>query len=199
MISPQPEETRSNDVVASLAVTLDGFICRLDGSVDYLEKYPIEDFDFDAWADRIGALVMGRTTYVQTIGWGWFWGDRPTLVLTSQSDLPVPDEANVTFADQETGPAITDWVAATPKRTWLFGGGKVITDALSAGVVDTLDLTVMPEAIGSGLPLFTDAYDGPMNLIKTVPYVNGAVRLVYDTTSVFSETSPQHETGKESR
>lgn len=66
-----PEDQRNSDVVASLAVTLDGYVCRLDGSVDYLDAYPLEDFDFDAWSSRVGALVMGRTSYEQAVGWGW--------------------------------------------------------------------------------------------------------------------------------
>ena len=56
------EHERSTDVVASLAVTLDGDVCRPDGAVDYLDKYPLDDFDFSAWADRVGALVVGRTS-----------------------------------------------------------------------------------------------------------------------------------------
>ena len=47
MMSMQADQ--ETDVVASLAITLDGYVSRLDGSVDYLEKYPIEDFDFDEW------------------------------------------------------------------------------------------------------------------------------------------------------
>ena len=43
-------------------MTLDGDVCRPDGAVDYLDKYPLDDFDFSAWADRVGALVMGRTS-----------------------------------------------------------------------------------------------------------------------------------------
>lgn len=168
-------------MVASVAMTLDGFVCREDGAVDYLEKYPIEDFDFDAWAARIGALVMGRTTYEQTIGWGWFWEDRPTLVLTNATGLPVPDGANITFQAAPTGSAIRDWSAKTPGRLWVFGGGEVITDALLAGAVDTLDVTVMPEAIGGGLPLFTKPYDGPMRMLTSTAYDNGAVRMVWDT------------------
>jgi hypothetical protein len=41
----------------------------------------------------------------------------------------------------------------------------------------------MPEALGGGIPLFADAYDGPMRLVESVPYPNGAFRLVYDTRS----------------
>jgi hypothetical protein len=72
---PQPETERDNDVVASLAVSLDGYVARLDGAVDFLEKYPLPDFDFDEWAERIGSLVMGRTSYQQLLEWGWLWGD----------------------------------------------------------------------------------------------------------------------------
>lgn len=178
----QPEAERADDVVASLAVTLDGYVSRSDGAVDYLDAYPIADFDFDAWVDRIGALVMGRSTYEQTIGWGWAWGDRPTLVLTTATDLPVPDGADVTFLAAPTARAIRDWSASTPKRLWVFGGGSVVTEALIGGAVDTLDLTIMPEAIGSGIPLFTKPYGGKLQVIETVPYTNGAYRVVYDTT-----------------
>ena len=170
-----------SDVVASLAVTLDGYVCRTDGSVDYLENYPIEEFDFDSFVDGIGALIMGSTSYVQTVEWGWTWGDRPTMVLTTRSDLPVPDGADIRFVAMPTAAAIRSFSVETPKRLWVFGGGKVVTDGLRGGAVDTLDITVMPLALGSGIPLFVDAYDGPMRLVETVPYANGAIRLVYDT------------------
>ena len=145
------------DVVASLAVTLDNYIARADGSVDILEKHPLEDFDFDSWVERIGALVMGSATYEQSLKWGWMWGDRPTLVLTTRTDLDVPDGAKVRFAATPTAEAIRSFSAETPKRLWVFGGGRFVTDGLLGGAIDTLDITVMPEALGTGIALFTDA------------------------------------------
>ena len=173
-----------SDVVASLAVTLDGYVCRTDGSVDYLEDYPIEEFDFDAFADSIGALIMGSTSYLQAVEWGWMWGDRPTMVLTTRTDLPVPDGADIRFASMATAEGIRSFSAETHGRLWVFGGGRVVTDGLRDGAIDTLDITVVPMALGSGIPLFADPYDGPMRLIECVPYANGAVRLVYDTRPV---------------
>jgi dihydrofolate reductase len=169
------------DVVASLAVTLDGYVCRADGSVDYLEKYPIEEFDFAAFTDSIGALIMGSTSYLQAVEWGWMWGDRPTMVLTTRSDLPVPDGADIRFSAMPTAAAIRSFAQQSPKRLWVFGGGKVVTEGLQGGAIDTLDITIMPEAIGGGIPLFAGAYDGPMRLVETTGYANGAVRLIYDT------------------
>ena len=170
-----------SDVVASLAVTLDGYVSRVDGSVDYLENYPIEEFDFDSFVESIGALIMGSTSYVQAVEWGWMWGDRPTMVLTTREDLPVPDGADIRFASKSTAETIRSFSAETPKRLWVFGGGRVVTDGLRGGAVDTLDITVMPLALGTGIPLFADAYDGPLRLVESVSYANGAVRLVYDT------------------
>ena len=169
------------DVVASLAVSLDGYIAEADGSVGFLEKYPIEDYDFDSFVDSVGALIMGSTSYEQAVGWGWMWGDRPTMVLTTRTDLPVPDGADIRFASLPTATAIRAFSAETPKRLWVFGGGKVVTDGLIGGAINTLDITLMPEALGGGVPLFADAYDGPMRLVESVPYPNGAFRLVYDT------------------
>ena len=171
------------DVVASLAVSLDGYIAEADGSVGFLEKYPIEDYDFDSFVDSVGALIMGSTSYLQAAGWGWMWGDRPTMVLTTRTDLPVPDGADIRFAALPTATAIRAFSAETPKRLWVFGGGKVVTDGLIGGAINTLDITLMPEALGGGIPLFSDAYDGPMRLVESVPYPNGAFRLVYDTRS----------------
>jgi hypothetical protein len=146
----ETEQERCDDVVASLAVALDGFVCRPDGAVDYLDKYPLDGFDFPAWTERVGALVMGRTTYEQAVSWGWTWGDRPTLVLTSATDLAVAEGADVTFRAATTAEAIAEFSA-------------------------------IPEAIGEGVPLFTEPFSGPMRPLAAVPFANGAVRLVYDT------------------
>ncbi len=182
-----PEGKRANDIVASLAVTMDGYICRPDGAVDYLDKYPIEEFDFDAWADRIGALVMGRTSYEQAVGWGWMWGDRPTLVLTNATHLAAPDGANIAFSAEPTVAAIASFAKRTPGRLWVFGGGSVVTEALVGGVVDTLDITIVPEAIGEGIPLFTSPFEGHLRVLETFAFSNGAVRLVYDASGYNAE------------
>ncbi len=168
-----------SDVVASLAVSLDGYVAGPGGSVEFLEKYPIEEFDFDTFLDGIGALIMGSTTYLQSLQWGWLWGDRPTMVLTTRTGLEVPEGTDITFTSTPTAEAIRSFSAATPKRLWVFGGGQVVTDGLRDGAIDTLDITVMPEALGAGIPLFTDPYEGPMQLVDSVAYSNGAIRLVY--------------------
>lgn len=86
------------------------------------------------------------------------------------------------FRAQPTAETIRSFSAETPKRLWVFGGAKVIAEGLRGGAVDTLDLMVLPEALGEGIPLFPEAYSGPMRLIEHTSYANGAIRLIYDTT-----------------
>lgn len=170
----------ATDVVAMLAITLDGYIARADGSVDFLEAHPVEEFDFDAFTDDVDGLIMGSATYEQTLGFGWAWGARPTTVLTHRRDLAVPDDSDIRFSAEPTADAIRTLAEECEKRVWVFGGGRVVTDGILGGAIDTLDLMVIPEAIGSGIPLFTAAVPGPLRLVETTQYSGGAIRAVYD-------------------
>ena len=75
------------------------------------------------------------------------------MVLTTRFGLPVPAGADVTFISAPTAEAIRSFSDETPGRLWVFGGGRVITAGLRDGAIDVLDIVVMPEALGSGLPL----------------------------------------------
>jgi len=160
------------DVVAYLAVSLDGFIAEADGSVTFLDDFGSGEYGYEDFIDGVGAAVMGSTTYEQVLGFGWPYGDTPTLVLT-------PDGADVTFSNERTGEAIRAFAHTTKKRIWVIGGGKVVTAALQARVVDTLELYIMPIALGRGIPLFTEPCEGPLTLIESHAFSNGVMKLVY--------------------
>lgn len=172
----------AGDVVALLAMTLDGYIARADGSVDFLDDHPVAEFDFAEFSESVDGLVMGRSTYEQTVGFGWTWGARPTTVLTTQQDLDVPDGANIRFSAEPTADAIRTLAARCEQRVWVFGGGRVVTDGILGGAIDTLDLTIVPEVLGSGIPLFTAPVPGPFRLVDSIRYSGGANRVVYDLT-----------------
>ena len=168
----------ASDVVAYLAVSLDGFIAESDGSVSFLDDFGSDEFGFDDFIAGIGASVMGSTTYEQVLDFGWPYGDTPTLVLTSR-ELEVPDDADVTFSRERTGDAIRAFATEVDRRIWVIGGGKVVTAALQAGVVDTLELYIMPVVLGSGVPLFTEPCKAPLLLLEVQSFSNGVVKLVY--------------------
>jgi len=172
----------ASDVVAYVAVSLDGFIAESDGSVAFLDDFGSDEYKFHDFIDGVGALVMGSATYEQVVGFGWPYGEIPALVLTSR-DLPVAEGATIDFSSERTGEAIRSYSSVTEKRVWVVGGGKVVTAALQSGAIDTLELYLMPVALGRGVPLFTEPCEGPLTLVESQDFSNGVVKLVY-TTSV---------------
>lgn len=172
----------ASDVVAYVAVSLDGFIAESDGAVSFLDDFGSDEYKFHDFIDSVGALVMGSTTYEQVVGFGWPYGEIPALVLTSR-DLPVAEGATIDFSSKRTGEAIRSYSSVTEKRVWVVGGGKVVTAALQSGAIDTLELYLMPVALGRGVPLFTEPCEGPLTLVESQDFSNGVVKLVY-TTSV---------------
>ncbi|MCL1598101.1 MAG: dihydrofolate reductase, partial [Actinomycetia bacterium] len=123
----------ASDVVAYVAVSLDGYIADEDGSVGFLDDFGSSEYGFDAFFAGIGGLVMGSRTYEQILGWGWPYGETRGLILTSRH-LPIPDGAHIAFASTSTGDAIRDYAGDIDARLWIVGGGEVITNALHQGV-----------------------------------------------------------------
>lgn len=170
----------ATDVVAYVAMSLDGYIAHEDGTADLLERFGSAEFEFHGFFADIGSLVMGATTYERILeGSGWPYGSLPALVLTSR-DLATAEGATVTFSNEPTGDAIRAYAASsTDKRVWVLGGGTVITDGFNAGAIDTLELYVMPVAFGSGIPLFAGPVEGALELVESAAFSNGVIKLIY--------------------
>lgn len=172
----------ATEIIAYVAVSLDGYIAEADGRPTFLDEFGSDEYDFHGFFDTIDGLVMGATTYERALGFGWPYGDMPTLVLTSR-DLEPPEGAPVVFSNAPTGSAIRTFAEGVNRRVWVVGGGRVITDGMNDGAIESLELFVMPVALGSGVPLFPDRYDGVLELDDSRTFSNGVVQLVYTVKS----------------
>lgn len=138
-----------------LAVSLDGFIGPEDGSADWLDPYGEVAMEIvTPFMEEIGGLIMGRVTWEQmrSFGPGPF-DSTPTVVLTSNSALDVPDNARLCTAGPKAAIATLEDMIDRGD-IWLFGGGKTATGFLNEDLVDLIELTVVPVVLGEGLPLF---------------------------------------------
>lgn len=171
----------ASEIIVYVAVSLDGYIAAEDGTVGFLDRFGSDEYGFAAFLETVGGVVMGSATYEKVLEVGWPYEDIPGLVLTSR-DLDTAEGGAIVFSDDDTGDAIRAFAETTDLRVWIVGGGEVIMDALEEGLVDTMELYVMPVALGSGIPLFPRPYDGPLRLTDTTPYSTGAVKLAYATT-----------------
>lgn len=170
-----------SDVIYMFAMSLDGFIARPDGSVDWLEDYPAnDDFDFDAFLDTITGIVMGRGSYEAARRHGsWDYGRWPCVVATHR---PVADLPERVAAVAGTPVALLDELRrmGANGRIWLFGGGDLVAQFMEAGLLDTVEIGTIPVILGDGLPAFGGARaDTWLDLEFARPLRNGAVHSRY--------------------
>ena len=176
------------------AATLDGYIAESDDTLDWLLEYEghFEGADTDAgqagyesFYEGIGALVMGSVTYewVLAHGGGWPYAGKPAWVLSSR-DLPQPDVegADVRVVDAQVPDLIDEMLgAARELDLWIVGGGNVVSQFADHGLLDRVEVTVVPVVLGEGKPLFDRRLPGgPMQLISARTFSSGMVGLTYE-------------------
>lgn len=168
-------------VAAFLAMSLDGFIAGPADDLSWLPPPdPAEDHGFAAFMAGTGALLMGRRTLDVAAGFGppWPYGDTPVLVATHRPLVaPAPTVRAVSGA-------ITDLVAqaraVAGDRGVYVDGGALVREALAAGLLDELIVTLVPVVLGGGTALFAGA-DGPRRLVlrESRCFASGLVQLRY--------------------
>jgi dihydrofolate reductase len=163
-----------------VGVSLDGFMARADGALDFLPDDP-EPHGFDEFLASVDALVWGRKTYDFVAGFDtWFHGDKPVFVLSSR-ELQEPP-AGAVVERMSGNPA--DVAAVLEERGFddvYVDGGETIQQFLRAGLIQRLVITRIPVLIGSGIPLF-GALDRDISLthVATRHYPSGLVQSEYE-------------------
>ena len=178
-------------VTIHMAASLDGFVARTDGSVDWLET--VDKFDggdtmtpeFVAeFLTTIDCYVMGSRTYETTLafeakGMGWPYGDKPTFVLTSRELRKTRD--SVEFYSGELTLLVNERLKPHFRSIWFVGGGAVSGECLRLGLADEVRYSIMPILIGDGVSFFDRLdKDVPLHLVEAKSYESGMVALRYE-------------------
>lgn len=177
-------------VTIHMVASLDGFIARRDGGVDWLETNDSfadgEAMSPDVVAEvleSIDCYVMGSRTYetaldFETRGNGWAYGDKPTVVLTTR-DLPKTKESVELYAgDLE---ALFDGLKSRYSSIWVVGGGQVAGECLRLGLADEVRYSILPIVIGDGISFFEGLdRDVALHLTEVKALDNGLVDLRYE-------------------
>src|SRR4051794_35923299 len=151
-------------VTIHMAASLDGFIARKDGSVDWLETS--DDFAggdtmdpgfVEAFLETIDCYVMGSRTYETALGFeakglGWAYGDKPIFVLTSRA-LP-RTRKSVEFYSGDLAQFVNTRLRPSFRTIWFVGGSVLSADCLRLGLADEVRYSILPILIGVGIPFF---------------------------------------------
>ncbi len=178
-------------VTIHMVASLDGFIARKDGSVDWLETADefadgetMDPAFVEAFLKTIDCYVMGSRTYETALnfeakGFGWAYGDKPTFVLTHR-DLPRTRES-VEFYSGDLAQLVNGRLRQTYHSIWFVGGGVLSAECLRLGLADEVRYSIVPIVIGDGIAFFeTLDKDVALHLAQVKAYKNGMVELLYE-------------------
>ncbi len=169
-----------------IATSLDGFIARENGDIDWLTSYEGgatgEDYGFKAFMDTVGVLVMGRHTYEKVLTFHqWPYGTKPVVVLGT-NPVEIPENLSHVVEWMSGSPSdIVRTLAERGAKHLYIDGGKTIQRFLDAGLIQQMTITRIPVLLGHGIPLF-----GPINRditvrhMETRHYSNGLVQSRYE-------------------
>lgn len=165
-----------------IGVSLDGFIARRNGALDFLPAGGGESHGYDEFMAGVDAIVIGRNTFETVLGFGspWPYGGKRVVVLSNRPlDLTVVKGGRV---EQMAGePAqIVARLAASGAPNLYIDGGVTIQGFLRAGLIQRLIITRVPVLIGEGIPLFGPLpRDIRLRHIATRHYPSGLVTSEY--------------------
>ena len=169
-----------------IAVSLDGFISRPDGSIDWLNHANTlipegEDLGFGEFMERTDVLIMGKNTFEQALTFGeWQYGNKQVIVM-SRKGIKIPEALRENVIISAEDPALLlNWLAFRGTRQVYVDGGQTIQSFLREGLISELNITTIPILLGSGRPLF-GSLKADINLrhIFTKPYPFGFVQSRY--------------------
>jgi len=174
-----------------MAASLDGFIARKDGRVDWLETQDefaagegMDPATIEAFLKAIDCYVMGSRTYETALnfeakGYGWAYGDKPVFVLTRRS-LPRTRDS-VSFHAGDLAQFVNEQLRPRFRSIWFAGGGALCGECLRLGLADEVRYSILPVLIGEGVPFFDKLdRDVPLHLAEVKAYRNGMVGLCYE-------------------
>lgn len=178
-------------VTIHMAASLDGFIARKDGRVDWLETSDEfaagETMDaafVEAFLKTIDCYVMGSRTYETALsfavkGFGWSYGDKPTFVLTHR-DLPRARDT-VELYSGDLAQLVNRRLRPAFRSIWFVGGGAVAGECLRLGLADEVRYSILPILIGEGISFFEKLdRDVALHLAEVKAYKSGMVELCYE-------------------
>lgn len=163
----------------SVAASLDGFIATEDGGYDWIPED--DSIDFESYLSKLDTLLMGRGT--------WEVMQNPeSAPLIEMFDVFVVsttfqngEDSRMTVIASDVEEAVRSMKASPGKDIWLFGGGVLFRGLLEAGLVDRVEVAVLPVLLGQGIPLLPGLNGiASLSLHSTETFDSGITLMKYD-------------------
>jgi dihydrofolate reductase len=166
----------------SVAMSLDGLIAGPNGEYDWIGNEP--GVDFAAFWSQFDTLLMGRRTYdlaVQTRGKAAFTAFTGVTSIVFSRTLKQQEHPHVTVMPELNADWVRGLKAQSGKDIWLFGGSNLFRSLFDSGLVDRVEVAVIPVLLGSGIRLLPPPYTPTrLRLVSHHLYQSGRMSLAYE-------------------
>ncbi|HTP67352.1 MAG TPA: dihydrofolate reductase family protein [Dongiaceae bacterium] len=173
-------------VILGLGISLDGYIARPNGSVDFL--FMPKDYSMGPFFKTVDTSLMGRKTY--EVGLKMSGGKMNTYGLATyvfSRTLPPGERDGIIFTSDPPQTVVATIRRQPGKHIWLMGGGELARDFLQHDLVDELYLGIVPTLIGAGIPLFPAGFpERKFSLLENKTYSQSLIALRYERTRTSS-------------
>jgi dihydrofolate reductase len=166
-------------LVLGLGISLDSYIARPDGAVDFL--FMPKDYSMAPFFATIDTSLMGRKTYDDALKMGGSFGASAMKSYVFSHSHPPGERDGVTFVNESPKSFLANLRKRPGKNVWLMGGGKLARDFLKEDLVDELYIGIVPILIGEGIPLFPGGFpQRQFSLLENKTFSKGLVALKYE-------------------
>lgn len=164
------------EVKLFIASSLDGYIAREDGSVDWC--FTDADYGYKEFYDSIDAVMMGRKTYEKALEFEEHpYKEKKCYVFTGDSKLKLGKDIEIVTNVLDF---TKELVRSSSKGIWLVGGSEIVSLLLDSGLIDEIILSIHPIILGKGIPLFKGIEKQTnLRMLKCITYESGLVQVRY--------------------
>ena len=169
-------------VILGLGISLDGYIARPDGAVDFL--FMPRDYSMAPFFTSVDTAIMGRKTFDAALrmgaGKGGSFGGSSIAFYVLSRSLPAGERDGVSVTGESPAALVARLRRRPGKHIWMMGGGELARAFLAADLIDELYLGIVPVLLGEGLPLFQGGFpQRNLRLIENKTYSKGLIALEY--------------------
>ena len=167
-------------IILYIATSVDGYIARENGAVDWL--FTEGDYGYESFYHSIDTTLMGNTTYQQVLTFGDFpYKDKINYVFSKS--IAKDSDQNVIFIHENIVKFTKNLKNGDAGAIWLIGGSQIISQFLTAGLIDELIIFIHPIFLFAGIPLIstdTTSLGSKLHLLDLKKYETGIVQLHYE-------------------
>ncbi|PHJ56893.1 deaminase/reductase [Nostoc linckia z18] len=168
-------------VTLYIATSLDGYIARSNGEIDWLSMFEAqeEDYGYAAFYQSIDAIVLGSKTYELGLSFDqWPYPDKKSFVFTQRHFKC--DRNDVVFISDPVNYALSSIEAEGFKNIWLVGGGALINSFLKHSLIDEYIISIIPIILGDGVRLFPPPTpEEKLEMMNSKQYPSGLIQVHY--------------------